>query len=158
MQCTRIVKLNHTHAWFEGIRLTNIIGPLYHSTTKKRIIKQIMCLWIAKSITSLKTPEYPCTCWKIRCLYEIDTYWLSIQEHSKKETRTKKENISVCYKPVQFYWTTTNSHKPNTTNLRSSYNNKLLTCIYFEFHSLNQRLSERIKQRFVNGLNWPEIQ
>ena len=48
-----------THTWFEGIRLTNIIGPLYHSTTKKRIIKQMMCLSIVKSITSLKTPESP---------------------------------------------------------------------------------------------------
>ena len=28
MQCTRIVKLKHTHTWFEGIRLTNIIGPI----------------------------------------------------------------------------------------------------------------------------------
>ena len=37
LQCTRIIKLQYTHTEFKGIRLTNIIGPLYHSTTKKKI-------------------------------------------------------------------------------------------------------------------------
>ena len=39
MHCTRIIKLKDTKTLFEGIRLTNIIGPLYHSTTKKNNYK-----------------------------------------------------------------------------------------------------------------------
>ena len=39
MQCTRIVKLKHTHNSFEGIRLSNVIGPLYNSKTKKKNYK-----------------------------------------------------------------------------------------------------------------------
>ena len=35
-----------------------MIGPLYPSTTKNKIIKQMMCFWIVKSITSLKTPDF----------------------------------------------------------------------------------------------------
>ena len=38
MRCTRIVKLKHTPD-FMGIRLKRIIGPLYHSTTKKKNYK-----------------------------------------------------------------------------------------------------------------------
>ena len=40
MQCTRIVKLKHTHTLFEEIKLTNIIRPLYHSKTKKKNYKE----------------------------------------------------------------------------------------------------------------------
>ena len=39
MQCTRISKLKSTHTKFKGIRLTHIIGPLHHSTTKKKNYK-----------------------------------------------------------------------------------------------------------------------
>ena len=39
MQWTRIIKLKHTYTWFKGIKLTNLIGPLYHSTTKQKNYK-----------------------------------------------------------------------------------------------------------------------
>ena len=39
MKCTRIVKLQDTHTGFEVIRLTNIIGTLYQSKTKKNNYK-----------------------------------------------------------------------------------------------------------------------
>ena len=77
MQCTRIVKLKHTHTWLEGIKLTNIIGPLYHSTTKKRIIKQMLCLWIVKSIKSFKIPESLLYLLKDSIFIKIESlYWI----------------------------------------------------------------------------------